>query len=311
MASREYRPGGPLPPPETGEYPRTVAQLHLLDGTYELFRAHFGAPPRTAPDGTPIAAVHGIMASTLALLAEGVTHLGAAFDTVIRSFRNDLYDGYKTEAGVPEELLTQFPIAEDGMEALGVTVWRMKEYEADDAIASAVARFGGGFDRVVMMSPDKDLAQCVVAERVVAFDRRKGTFVDEAGVVAKFGVAPASIPDYLGLVGDASDGFPGVPGWGAKSAATVLARYHHIESIPLEAGLWEVPVRGAERLVAALRDHLADALLFRFLAVLRRDVSLPGSAADLEWRGVPKARFLAFCDRYGFDSLRDRPTRWR
>lgn len=287
-----------------------MPQLHLLDGTYELFRSHFGAPPREAPDGRPIAAVHGIMASTLALLDEGVTHLGAAFDTVIRSFRNDLYDGYKTEAGVPEELLAQFPIAEDGLEALGVTVWRMDEYEADDAIASAAAQFGADFERVVMMSPDKDLAQCVVGDRIVAFDRRRGVFFDEAGVHEKFGVAPESIPDYLGLVGDSSDGFPGVPGWGAKSAATVLARYRHIEDIPLEAALWEVPVRGAERLVAAMRENMSDALLFRYLALLRRDVPLGGSGADLEWRGVPRERFIAFCDRYDFESLRTRPTKW-
>ena len=288
-----------------------MAQLHLLDGTYELFRSHFGAPPRTAPDGTPISAVHGIMASTLALLSEGVTHLGAAFDTVIRSFRNDLYDGYKTEAGVPEELLAQFPIAEDGMEALGVTVWRMEEYEADDAIGSAVVQLGGEFDRVVMMSPDKDLAQCVVGDRIVAFDRRRGIFYDEAGVREKFGVAPESIPDYLGLVGDSSDGFPGVPGWGAKSAATVLAEYRHLENIPLEARLWKVPVRGADRLVAAMREHMADALLFRYLARLRHDVPLGSTAASLEWTGVPQKRFLEFCDRYGFDTLRTRPTRWR
>jgi 5'-3' exonuclease len=287
-----------------------MAQLHLLDGTYELFRSYFGAPPRTTPDGTPISAVHGIMASTLALLSEGVTHLGAAFDTVIRSFRNDLYDRYKTEAGVPEELLAQFPIAEDGMEALGVTVWRMEEYEADDAIASAVTQFGGEFERVVMMSPDKDLAQCVIGERIVAFDRRKGVFFDEKGVWEKFGVAPESIPDYLGLVGDSSDGFPGVPGWGAKSAATVLAHYRHIEEIPLEVDLWAVPVRGADRLVSAMRDHMSDALLFRYLALLRRDVPLGGSAATLEWRGVPRKRFLEFCDRYDFDTLRTRPTRW-
>ncbi|HEX5631493.1 MAG TPA: 5'-3' exonuclease H3TH domain-containing protein [Acidimicrobiia bacterium] len=288
-----------------------MPQLHLLDGTYELFRSHFGAPPREAPDGRQIAAVHGIMASTLALLdEEGVTHLGAAFDTVIRSFRNDLYDGYKTEAGVPEELLDQFPIAEDGLEALGVKVWRMDEYEADDAIASAAHQFGDEFERVVMMSPDKDLAQCVIGERVVAFDRRRGIFYDEAGVHEKFGVAPESIPDYLGLVGDSSDGFPGVPGWGAKSAATVLAHYRHIEDIPLEAGLWKVPVRGAERLVAAMRENLSDALLFRYLALLRRDVPLGGSGADLEWRGVPRERFIAFCDRYDFDTLKTRPTKW-
>lgn len=286
-------------------------RLHLLDGTYELFRNFFGAPPRSAPDGTPSGAVHGILAGTLALFEGGVTHLGVAFDTVIRSFRNDLYAGYKTEAGVPADLLVQFPLAEEGMEALGVTVWRMEEYEADDALATAVARFGADFEQVVLMSPDKDLAQCVDGERVVSFDRRKGTFVDEAGVVAKFGVRPRSIPDYLGLVGDSSDGFPGVPGWGAKSAALVLAEYEHIERIPLEAALWTVPVRGAERLVGALRDHIADALLFRFLAHLRTDVPLGGISADLEWQGARRDAFAAFCDRMGFGSLADRPTRWR
>ncbi|OFW65976.1 MAG: 5'-3' exonuclease [Actinobacteria bacterium RBG_16_68_21] len=287
-------------------------RLHLLDGTYELFRSYFGAPARSGPDGREIGAVHGIMASTLALLADDVTHLGVAFDTVIRSFRNDLYDGYKSEAGVPEELLAQFPIAEEGLESMGVTVWRMVEYEADDALASAVARFGGGFDQVVVMSPDKDLAQCVVGDRVVGFDRRRGAFIDEAGVIDKFGVRPESIPDYLGLVGDSSDGFPGVPGWGAKSASLVLAEYHHIEQIPLDASLWAPQVRGAERLVGALRDHIADALLFRFLAVLRRDVPLPQTTADeLRWRGVPRDPFEEFCTRYGFDSLVGRPKVWR
>ena len=288
-----------------------MTKLHLLDGTYELFRSHFGAPPRQAPDGRAISAVYGIVGSTLNLLQEqGVTHLGAAFDTVIRSFRNDLYDGYKTEAGVPGELLAQFPIAEDALEAIGVTVWKMREYEADDAIASAVTQLGAGFEQVVMLSPDKDLCQCVDGERVVGFDRRKGTFIDEAGVVEKFGVPPGSIPDYLGLVGDSADGFPGVPGWGAKSAAAVLAEYRHIEGIPLEAGLWSVPVRGAPRLVDSLRERMGDALLFRFLARLRPDVPLAETADDLRWKGVPRERFLEFCERYGFGSMRERPMVW-
>lgn len=287
-------------------------RLHLLDGTYELFRSFFGAPSRRSPDGMEVGAVHGIMASTLALLGEGVTHLGVAFDTVIRSFRNDLYDGYKSETGVPEELLAQFPIAEEGLESMGVVVWRMVEYEADDALASAVERFGGEFDQVVVMSPDKDLAQCVVGERVVGFDRRKGAFIDESAVIDKFGVLPESIPDYLGLVGDSSDGFPGVPGWGAKSASLVLAEYRHIEQIPLDAQLWKPQVRGAERLVGALREHLADGLLFRFLAVLRRDVPLPqATAEELRWHGVPRSAFEEFCERYGFDSLATRPKLWR
>lgn len=286
-------------------------RLHLLDGTYELFRSYFGAPSRRAPNGMEVGAVHGIMLSTLALLEDGVTHLGVAFDTVIRSFRNDLYEGYKSEGGVPEDLLAQFPIAEEGLEAMGVAIWRMVEYEADDAIASAVERFGSEVEQIVIMSPDKDLTQCVIGDRIVGFDRRRGVFVDEAGVVEKFGVAPQSIPDYLGLVGDSSDGFPGVPGWGAKSASVVLAEYLHLEGIPLEAALWRPQVRGAERLVGALREHMADALLFRFLAVLRRDVPLPHqSVEELRWRGARRAPFEAFCERHGFESLAARPKVW-
>jgi len=286
-------------------------KLHLLDGTYELFRSYFGAPPRKAPNGGEIGAVHGVMASTLKLLGEeGVSHLGAAFDSEIRSFRNDLYRGYKSEVGVPAELLAQFPIVEEGMEAIGVPVWRMEEYEADDALATAASRFADEVEQVVIMSPDKDMTQCIIGEKIVGFDRRKSAFIDEAGVWEKFGVAPVSIPDYLGLVGDTADGFPGLRGWGAKSASLVLARYGHIEQIPLDAELWDVPVRGAERLVETLRSDLSDALLFRFLAVLRRDVPLTETLLDLEWKGVPRDRFLAFCDQYGFGSLRERPHRW-
>ena len=286
-------------------------KLHLLDGTYELFRSYFGAPPRKAPNGGEIGAVHGVMASTLKLFEEDdVTHLGAAFDSEIRSFRNELYSGYKSEAGVPAELLAQFPIVEEGMEAIGVPVWRMEEYEADDALATAADRFADEVDQVVIMSPDKDMAQCIIGERIVGFDRRKRAFIDEAGVWEKFGVAPQSIPDYLGLVGDTADGFPGLRGWGAKSASLVLGHYGHIEQIPLQAELWEVQVRGAERLVETLRSHIAEALLFRFLAVLRRDVPLTETLADLEWTGVPRQRFIEFCDEYGFGTLRDRPARW-
>lgn len=286
-------------------------RLHLLDGTYELFRSYFGAPPRKAPNGGEIGAVHGVMAGTLKLLQdEGVTHLGAAFDSEIRSFRNDLYRGYKSEVGVPAELLAQFPIIEQGMEVLGVPVWRMEEYEADDALATAAQRFADEVEQVVIMSPDKDMAQCVIGRRIVGFDRRKRALIDEEGVWEKFGVAPVSIPDYLGLVGDTADGFPGLRGWGPKSASLVLARYGHIENIPLEADLWDVEVRGAERLVETLRTHIAEALLFRYLATLRRDVPLAESLEDLEWRGVPQDRFLAFCDEYGFGSLRERPKRW-
>jgi 5'-3' exonuclease len=286
-------------------------RLHLLDGTYELFRAYYGAPGRISPGGVEVGAVQGLLASTLRLLQEeGVTHLGAAFDTVIRSFRNDLFPAYKTEAGVPSDLLAQFPIAEDGLESLGVVVWRMTTYEADDALATAADRFAPEVEQVVLMSPDKDLAQCVQGRHVVAYDRRQGAFMDEEGVWAKFGVAPESIPDYLALVGDSADGLPGVRGWGAKSSAAVLAEYRRLEGIPLEAPLWRPEVRGAERLVEALRGSLAEALVYRFLATLRRDVPIREGLEDLEWHGVPRRRFLEFCERWGFGGLRDRPRRW-
>ena len=300
-----------LPGAANQGYDRLV-RLHLLDGTYELFRAYYGAPGRISPDGVEVGAVQGLLASTLSLLqGEGVTHLGAAFDTVIRSFRNDLFPDYKTEAGVPADLLAQFPIAEDGLEALGVVVWRMTTYEADDALATAAARFAPGVEQVVLMTPDKDLAQCVQGTQVVAYDRRRGAFMDEEGVWAKFGVAPESIPDYLALVGDSADRLPGVRGWGAKSSAAVLAQYRHLEGIPLEASLWRPEVRGAERLVEALRGSLAEALVYRFLATLRRDVPIQEDLEDLEWQGVPRRRFVEFCERWGFDRLRDRPRRWR
>ena len=258
-----------------------------------------------------IGAVQGLVASTLRLLeSEGVTHLGAAFDTVIRSFRNDLFPGYKTEAGVPPELLAQFPHAEDALEAIGVTVWRMTYYEADDALASAAARFADSVDQVVLLSPDKDLAQCVHGSSVVTYDRRRGVFVDEAGVWERFGVAPESIPDYLALVGDQADHLPGLPGWGARSSAAILAEYRHIEGIPLEAGLWKPGVRNASNLAAALREGMDKALMYRFLATLRREVPIPQSLADLEWRGAPRHRFAQMCDRYGFNSLKERPSHW-
>jgi 5'-3' exonuclease len=287
-------------------------QVHLLDGTYELFRSYFGAPPRKTPEGDEIGAVHGLLHSTLTLLEDdGVTHLAAAFDTEIRSFRNDRFAGYKTEEGVPSNLLSQFPLAEEGMAAIGVTVWSMIEFEADDAIATAATRFADAAERVVMMTPDKDLAQCVSGDHVVGFDRRKGKVIDEAGVWEKFGVAPESIPDYLALVGDSADGLPGLRGWGAKSSSLVLAEYSHLENIPLDAAAWGPKVRGAERLVEALRDGMGDALLYRELATLRTDVPLSESLEDLEWQGVPRGPFLAFCDRFGFGSIRDKPTKWR
>jgi len=286
-------------------------QIHLLDGTYELFRSYFGAPKRTGPDGQEVGATAGIIASTLSLLQEpAVTHVAAAFDTVIPSYRNDLYPGYKTGEGIEEDLLAQFPLAERALSALGVVVWPMVEFEADDAIATAAARFAPEVEQVVILSPDKDMAQCVVGQQVVTFDRRQGAFRDAAGVREKFGVDPESIPDYLALVGDAADGFPGVPGWGAKSTAAVLGHYGHLENVPLDPARWEVSVRSANRLASALVANMGDALLFRFLALLRTDVPLAESVDDLEWPGAHREPYEELCDDLGLDNLRQRPHRW-
>ncbi len=286
-------------------------KLHLLDGTYELFRSHFGAPPRTAPDGRQVGATYGIMASTLALLGQpDVTHLGAAFDTIIESFRNDIYPGYKTSAGMDPELLAQFPLAEEGMRAIGVVVWSMFEFETDDALATAAHRWADHVDQVVVLTPDKDMAQLYGHPRVVGYERRNQKEVDEPQVIEKFGVVPESIPDYLALVGDSADGYPGLPGWGAKSAGAVLARYGRLEDIPLEASRWDVPVRGADKLAITLRRQIGEALLYRFLATLRGDVPLTESLEDLEWRGVPAEPFEEFCALHGFESLADRVPHW-
>jgi 5'-3' exonuclease len=286
-------------------------RLYLIDGTYELFRSYFGAPKRTLADGREVGAVHGIVTSTLRLLGESeMTHVAAAFDSVIESYRNEVYAGYKTGAGTPEDLLEQFPLAERAMRACGVTVWPMYEYETDDALATAAMRWAGDVDQVVVMSPDKDMTQLYGHPRIVGYNVRTRQFMDADGVVAKFGVEPESIPDYLALVGDTADGYPGLKGWGAKSASTVLAKFKHIEDIPLEASLWNLPVRGAETLVASLRAGVGDALLYRYLAYLRRDVPLPDSLSDLEWKGAPRETFKALCDELGFGTLRDRPSRW-
>jgi 5'-3' exonuclease len=286
-------------------------QLHLIDGTYELFRAYFGVPKRRAPDGREVGAIYGITAATLGLLAEdGVTHVAAAFDSVIESYRNDVFPGYKTGVGIEEELLAQFPLAEEALRALGVVVWPMYEYETDDALATAAVGWADDFDQVVVHSPDKDMAQLYGHPHVVGYDRRRGHFIDADTVREKFGVAPESIPDYLALVGDTADGLPGLPGWGAKSSSTILARYGHLEDIPLEVERWDVSLRGAAKLAATLRERMGEALLYRFLAQLRRDVPLQESPAELEWQGVPRDHFLAFCEEMGFTQLRDRPHRW-
>jgi 5'-3' exonuclease len=278
--------------------------LHLLDGTYELFRAHFGVPPRTAPDGRPVGAVRGILDSTIALLDDpDVTHLAASFDTVIESFRNDLFGGYKTGAGIDPDLWAQFPLAERAMRALGVVTWSMVDFEADDGLATAAHRWGDEVEQVVILSPDKDLMQCVRDSRVVTFNRRERKRFARDDVIEKFGVPPDSIPDYLALVGDSADGVPGLPGWGAKSAAAVLARYGHLEHIPESAEEWDVSVRGAIKLAETLTARREEAVLFRTLTTLRTDVPLAESLDDLRWRGVVEPDFTELCVELGFESL--------
>jgi len=287
-------------------------KLHLIDGTYELFRSFFGAPPRQAPDGREVGATLGLLSSLIALLSQpDVTHLGCAFDHVIPSFRNDLYPGYKTGAGVAPELLSQFPLAEQAVSALGLVVWPMVEFEADDAIATAVARFQAepALDQIVICSPDKDLTQLVSGSRIVCWDRRRELIYDSDAVQAKYGVPPASIPDWLALVGDAADGFPGIPGWGAKSAASLLPRYGRLEAIPADPAQWGLPAARALRLSESLRAHWDEALLFRRLATLRHDVPLSEHFSDLEWRGAhPSLKTL--CLELGSEKLPDRLTRW-
>lgn len=289
-----------------------MTTLHLIDGTYELFRSHFGAPPRKTPEGWEIGAVHGILQSTLSLLSDTeVTHVAAAFDTVIQSFRNAMYDGYKTGEGTPPELFAQFPVAERAMEVIGVTVWSMIEHEADDGLAAGAQKFVGEVERVIILSPDKDMAQLYGDPKIVGYDRRAQMIVDAEGVREKFGVSPESIPDYLGLVGDTADGFPGLPGWGAKSAGTLLARYGHIENIPPSEAEWDVKVRSAARLAETLRDQMDDALLFKDMATLRADVEIPETLEQIEWKGVKKEEFIALCDELGFESLKARPSKWQ
>lgn len=288
-------------------------RVHLVDGTYELFRAHFsGRPDRTDPEGHDVKATVGVVSSLLAFLdAEEVTHAAVAFDNPIRSFRNDLFEGYKDEAGVPEGLLAQFDRVEDAVAALGLTVWSMDEFEADDALATASARFVDDVDQVVICTPDKDLGQCLSGDRVVMLDRRNDVVTDEAAFRERRGFAPGSVPDYLALVGDRADGIPGLAGFGEKTASALLGRYPHLEDIPRLGARWEVRVRGAERLAGTLHDRMEDALLYRRLATLVTDVPLAEEPADLRWEGVPRDRFQAWCEEVGTEALVDRPDRWR
>jgi 5'-3' exonuclease len=282
--------------------------VHLVDGTYELFRHYFALPEHRDDEGVEVAATRGVIGSVVQLLEEGATHVGVATDHVIESFRNDLWPGYKTSAGVEPELLTQFPLLEDALRALGVTVWAEVELEADDALASAaVAAQRAGVERAFICTPDKDLGQCVHDPDVVQLDRRTGKLFDEAAVRAKFGVSPASIPDWLALVGDSADGFPGLPGWGAKSASAVLARYGHVDEIPDDAGAWTVDVRGAARLAATLHEERSLVELFRVLATLRLDADV-GNPAGWRWTG-PSEALPAWAARRGAPSLPARVDR--
>jgi 5'-3' exonuclease len=288
-------------------------KVHLVDGTYELFRSYFALPPIQAPDGREVGAVRGIVQSLLYLLREDqVTHIGCAFDHVVESFRNDMFDGYKTGEGTPEDLLTQFELAERAVESLGIQIWPMTEFEADDALATAAEYCIGlsEVEQVVICSPDKDLAQMVRGESVVCYDRRRETIMGESGVIEKFGVAPASIPDLLALMGDAADGIPGIPKWGAKTSAQILAHYSHIEDIPQDSADWAVKVRGAASAAESLNSHTSEAKLYKDLTTLRTNVPLDASPAALEWKGVNRTSFLALCDDLGFGRLASLPHKW-
>ena len=285
----------------------TRVRVFLLDGTYELFRHHFGIPAAEHSDEHDVAATRGVLGSVLGLLEEGVTHLAVATDHVIESFRNDRWPGYKSSAGMPEPLLAQFPLLEQSLAALGAVVFPMVELEADDALAAAarVATADDRVDQVVIMTPDKDLAQSVVGTRVVQLDRRKGTVTDEDGVVARYGVRPGSIPDWLALVGDSADGFPGLPGWGKVAASAVLARYGHLEDVPVDGSRWDVRVRGRERLADTLVEQLELVLLFRDLATLRADADVLQGVDDLRWAG-PTAAFEETARELGAPRLAER-----
>lgn len=289
-------------------------RLHVIDGTYELFRAHYSKrPDHHAPGGWDAKATVGVVASLLALLHdpdEQVTHVAVAFDNPIRSFRNDLFAGYKSDDGMDPALRAQFDPVEEAVRALGVAVWSMDTFEADDALATAAARFRGEVRQVRILSPDKDLGQCLVGERVVQVDRRQGRVIDEAALRAARGVAPESVPDLLALTGDDADGIPGLPGIGAKTAAALLGAYGHIEQIPDDPRAWSVAVRGADKIARVLREQREEALLYRRLATLRTDVPLAEGLEDLRFRGVPRGRFEAWCDAIGARTLKARPTRW-
>jgi len=288
-------------------------KIHLVDGTYELFRSHFGAPPKKSPDGREVGATLGLVRSLMLLLSSpDVTHVAVAFDHVIESFRNKMYAGYKTGAGVDPNLMAQFPLAEKMLSALGLVVWPMVKFEADDAIATSTTRFkkNKSVEQIVICSVDKDLTQMVEGNRIVCWDRRREIILDEKGVIEKFGVSPESIPDYLALVGDSADGYPGIQGWGEKSTSTVLAKYKHIESIPNDPSMLGLGLGRATTLVENLQKNYKDALLFRELSTLRTDVPLKETLADLKWQGA-YPRLKKFCHELGDERIPERITEWR
>jgi len=273
-------------------------KVHLIDGTYELFRHYYALPSARDPDGREVAAVRGVVASVLGMISDGATHIAVATDQVIESFRNALWPGYKTGEGIEAELLAQFPLLEEVLSAAGIVVWPMVEFEADDALAAGavIAAQDKRVEQVIICTPDKDLAQCVRGARIVQLNRRTGVTYDEAGVIQKFGVSPLSIPDYLALVGDSADGYPGLPGWGAKSSAAVLAKFAHLESIPIESHEWRVNVTNAGALAATLSRERDRALLFRTLATLRTDIALFDNVDELRWTG-PTSNFVTIAER--------------
>ncbi len=281
--------------------------VHLVDGTYELFRHFFAVRPAAGGNGSEYGAVRGVVVSVLGMIEAGATHIGIATDHVIESFRNELYSGYKTGEGVPEPLMAQFPVLEEALQHLGVVVWPMVRYEADDALASAAAKAAEDerVARVLICTPDKDLAQCVEGTRIVQLDRMRGILRDEAGVIAKWGVRPESIPDYLAVVGDSADGFPGLPGWGPKAASLTFSQFPHLEDIPKDWRRWHPALRGAMRLAGVLAERWDEALLYRTLATLKRDVPVFAAVHELEWKG-PAPEFERFCERMQVAGLYER-----
>jgi 5'-3' exonuclease len=276
-----------------------IVEVHLVDGTYELFRHFYAMPSAKDAEGREVGAARGVLASVLGMMKAGATHIAVATDHVIESFRNDLWAGYKTGAGIHPDLWSQFPVVEEALAAAGIVVWPMVEFEADDALAAAAMAASNDprVDRVLICTPDKDLSQCVLGTRVVQLNRRTRTVMDEEGVIRKFGVPPASIPDYLALVGDAADGYPGLPGWGAKSSAAILAKFGHIEAIPRDWREWRANVTGASTLAETLWREREQALLFRTLAQLRTDIHLFDDVEDLRWKG-PTEAFPAIAARF-------------